>query len=402
MVALRKSLEPLEVHIVPMRRRHLRAVLRIEPQVYPRPWSHSLFVSELALRSTRAYVVAKVGRDVVGYAGLDDVAHRRSRHDDRGRPRLAPARRRHAPAARARARGDRARRDRAHARSPAVEQAARRRCTSRFGFAPVGVRKGYYADTGEDALVMWAYEVDTPAYAQLLERRRGTGPRHDRLRTTEVLVTPHPRDRDVVRRDRGGGRRRRSRRAVVGRVEPGRSARALRRRRSRDREPRARRADRRRHRAGARRSGRRRSPTSTRSPRCTVPGLAGALLVGVSAAKAIALATGPAVRRRQPSRSARVRGAARGPDARTAVAHARSCRAGTRCSSRWTTTASTACSARPSTTPRARRSTRSRASSGSAIRAVPRSIASRATATRPRSRSRARCSTTATTSRSRA
>ena len=34
---------------------------------------------------------------------------------------------------------------------------------------PVGVRKGYYADTGEDALVMWAYEVDTPAYAQLLD-----------------------------------------------------------------------------------------------------------------------------------------------------------------------------------------------------------------------------------------
>ena len=31
---------------------------------------------------------------------------------------------------------------------------------SRFGFVPVGVRKGYYADTGEDALVMWAYEVD--------------------------------------------------------------------------------------------------------------------------------------------------------------------------------------------------------------------------------------------------
>ena len=39
----------------------------------------------------------------------------------------------------------------------------------------------------------------------------------------------------------------------------------------------------------------------------------------------------------------------------------------------------TACSARPSTTPRARRSTRSRGSSASAIPAVPRSIGSRAT-----------------------
>ena len=61
---------PLSVHIQPMRRRHVRSVLRIEHQVYPRPWSASLFLSELALRSTRAYFVARVGRDLVGYGGL--------------------------------------------------------------------------------------------------------------------------------------------------------------------------------------------------------------------------------------------------------------------------------------------------------------------------------------------
>ena len=38
----------------------------------------------------------------------------------------------------------------------------------RFGFTAVGVRKGYYADTGEDALVMWAYNVGEPQYARLL------------------------------------------------------------------------------------------------------------------------------------------------------------------------------------------------------------------------------------------
>jgi hypothetical protein len=32
------------------------------------------------------------------------------------------------------------------------------------------VRKGYYGDTGEDALIMWAHEVDQPEYAALLER----------------------------------------------------------------------------------------------------------------------------------------------------------------------------------------------------------------------------------------
>src|SRR2546423_10266920 len=60
----------LAVQIVPMRRRHLRSVLRIEAQVYPRPWSLSLFMSELALRGSRAYFVARVGGTVVGYSGL--------------------------------------------------------------------------------------------------------------------------------------------------------------------------------------------------------------------------------------------------------------------------------------------------------------------------------------------
>ena len=34
--------------IQPMKRRHLRRVLRIEQQVYPRPWSLGLSVSELS------------------------------------------------------------------------------------------------------------------------------------------------------------------------------------------------------------------------------------------------------------------------------------------------------------------------------------------------------------------
>jgi hypothetical protein len=30
------------------------------------------------------------------------------------------------------------------------------------------VRKGYYPITGEDAFVMWAYDIDGPAYAERL------------------------------------------------------------------------------------------------------------------------------------------------------------------------------------------------------------------------------------------
>jgi ribosomal-protein-alanine N-acetyltransferase len=151
-----------------MRRRHLRSVLRIEGEVYPRPWSMSLFLSELALRSTRAYFVARVGREVVGYIGLmmtvDDghvttiaVDPRWHRHKIGSRLLLAVARE-------GIARG---------AASLTLEvrmaNVGAQELYRRFGFRPVGVRKNYYAETNEDALVMWAHEVDQVEYEELLD-----------------------------------------------------------------------------------------------------------------------------------------------------------------------------------------------------------------------------------------
>jgi [ribosomal protein S18]-alanine N-acetyltransferase len=42
------------------------------------------------------------------------------------------------------------------------------RLYARFGFAPVGVRRGYYPRSGDDALVMWVRDVDAPTYATRL------------------------------------------------------------------------------------------------------------------------------------------------------------------------------------------------------------------------------------------
>jgi ribosomal-protein-alanine N-acetyltransferase len=160
--------QALDVQVVPMRRRHLRGVLRIEAQVYPRPWSHSLFVSELALRSTRAYYVAKAGRDIVGYAGLmmsmtdghvTTIAVDPARHRQGVGTRLLLALAREAIARDATALTLEVR----------LSNQGAQEMYKRFGFRPVGVRKGYYADTGEDALVMWAYDVREPAYAELLD-----------------------------------------------------------------------------------------------------------------------------------------------------------------------------------------------------------------------------------------
>ena len=38
----------------------------------------------------------------------------------------------------------------------------------RFGFETAGVRKNYYAEINEDALIMWAHNIDTAAYAERL------------------------------------------------------------------------------------------------------------------------------------------------------------------------------------------------------------------------------------------
>jgi ribosomal-protein-alanine N-acetyltransferase len=176
MATARKLIEPLDVHIMPMRRRHLRSVVRIEAQVYPRPWTQSLFVSELALRSTRAYFVAKVGRDIVGYSGL-----MLSMNDGHVTTiAVDPAWHRHSIGTRlllAIAREAVERKATALTLEVRLSNRGAQELYRRFGFIPVGVRKGYYADTGEDALVMWAYEVSEPPYARLLDglERRVTG-----------------------------------------------------------------------------------------------------------------------------------------------------------------------------------------------------------------------------------
>ena len=61
---MRKSLGtnepgPPELEIGRMRRRHLKGVLAIERQVYPRPWSPSLFISEMSEQRNRVYLVAR-------------------------------------------------------------------------------------------------------------------------------------------------------------------------------------------------------------------------------------------------------------------------------------------------------------------------------------------------------
>ena len=165
----------LEVVIGPMRRRHLRAVLRIEQQVYPRPWSLGLFMSELGYGASRVYVTARIGGTVVGYGGLMLVA------DDGHITTLAvdPRWHRHGIGTRvldtlARAGIDRGARN--LTLEVRVGNDAAQGLYRAFGFAPAGIRKGYYVETKEDAIVMWANDIGTEGYAARLARLAASVP----------------------------------------------------------------------------------------------------------------------------------------------------------------------------------------------------------------------------------
>ncbi len=158
---------PSGVTIVPMHRRHVRNVMAIETVVYPRPWTASLFLSELAMPSSRVYLVARAGRIVVGYAGImwaPDEAHVTTIAVD-------PEWRRHHIATRLLLRLAHEAIDRNFAAltlEVRVSADGARDLYRRFGFRTEGARKDYYSHPTEDAIVMWARGITTPEYAELL------------------------------------------------------------------------------------------------------------------------------------------------------------------------------------------------------------------------------------------
>lgn len=159
----------LQVDIGPMRSWHLRRVHEIDTQVYPRPWSIAMYRQELAMIDSRYYIVAEAGRDVVGYAGImyvGDDGHVTTVAVDPQQQRRGVATQlvaslcRHAIV----------RRSTALTLEVRVGNERAIALYRRFGFAPAGVRKNYYSETNEDALIMWAHDVHMPAYRERLSR----------------------------------------------------------------------------------------------------------------------------------------------------------------------------------------------------------------------------------------
>jgi ribosomal-protein-alanine N-acetyltransferase len=158
--------------IEPMRRRHLRQAMPIENDAYPTSWSRTVFESELdqTRDGSRRYLVARIGRQVVGYAGVwivpdptGDQAHVTNVVVGADHRRQGVATRLLLALA-----GDIVERGcvawtlEVRASSEGAQDLYRR-----FGFAPAGIRTRYY-DNREDAIVMWCHDINSPEYAERL------------------------------------------------------------------------------------------------------------------------------------------------------------------------------------------------------------------------------------------
>jgi [ribosomal protein S18]-alanine N-acetyltransferase len=145
-------------------RRDVVELLEIEREQFPEPWTKAMLIEEVTNAVNRRYTVAHESRSIIGYLGamfvepdvhITTIGTRRE-HEGRGvatalLTELWPV---------ARARGA--------TRATLEVAASNERAMAlyrRFGFAPVGLRKGYYQKTGEDAIVCWADLDDHPTGA---------------------------------------------------------------------------------------------------------------------------------------------------------------------------------------------------------------------------------------------
>ena len=157
-----------DLRIEPMRKKDLDEVLAIERQVYPTPWSRNVFLSELAYRRERSYSVALLDGRVAGYSGVMYVLEDAHITNIAVDPALQ---RRHVASALMYSLVHEALS--AGARNLTLEvrvsNHGAQRLYQSFGFMPVGVRKGYYQESNEDAIIMWVYDIDEAEYGLRLE-----------------------------------------------------------------------------------------------------------------------------------------------------------------------------------------------------------------------------------------
>jgi ribosomal-protein-alanine N-acetyltransferase len=161
------------VSIAPMRPEDLERVLEIEQVSFPTPWPRDAYSHELRENRLACYVVARVMHKIVGYAGmwviLDEAHVTTIAVEPDSRRRRIGERLLIALMEETMKRG--ARWVTLEVRkSNAVAQALYRK----YGFKEIGVRKAYYSDNREDAIVMWTGNIWEHAFQDRFKKNRAS------------------------------------------------------------------------------------------------------------------------------------------------------------------------------------------------------------------------------------
>ena len=146
----------------------MRGVVAIEQQTSARPWSKDLFVSELKQASSRGVVAVRPDASVVGFGCLMTTGYETHITNLAVEPRF----RRQGVAtmlmlrliAESQSLGLSSMTLEVRESNHAAQELYRK-----FGFEADGVRPKYYAETGEDAIIMWVHEIDSDEYRRRID-----------------------------------------------------------------------------------------------------------------------------------------------------------------------------------------------------------------------------------------
>ena len=152
----------------PMNESHLVDVRLIDAQSFSRPWSHATWLRELD-DSSRIHLVAQCEGRVMGHAGamlvVDEVhISTVATHLDHRRRGVALHLIHHLLSAVRIAGFD------AVTLEVRAGDLGAQRLYGRFGFAPAGMRRDYYATPSDDAVVMWLNDLTSDGAGDRLDR----------------------------------------------------------------------------------------------------------------------------------------------------------------------------------------------------------------------------------------
>jgi ribosomal-protein-alanine N-acetyltransferase len=137
----------------------LDSVIALERRISDIPWSYSLFREEVSRGNDRYYTICELSSRLVGYLGsmiVDEESHITNVAVEpelwgNGIASMLLLDALDYLAGRG-------------VKDCTLEVRAgnfrAQRLYQRFGFSPVGIRRGYYHDNGEDAIIMWLYGLD--------------------------------------------------------------------------------------------------------------------------------------------------------------------------------------------------------------------------------------------------